>query len=76
MQDKIQTVRTHTCVAMDLLYPSVVIETIHAFINVLHCHQLFVLQCHSWFSNLVEGTCQGFVKQTELCPDVTTPGIQ
>jgi len=49
-ETRIQAIRTHTCV----LAVSVSIHTDTSLPdNVLYCHQLFILQCHSWLSNLL-----------------------
>ena len=70
---KIQAVRAHTCVAMDLPYPLVTILT-------RPCHYK-----HSVLPSVVrpsvpflsfQGTWHSFVERTELRLDVTTPVIQ
>ena len=54
-----------------LLYLLVAMQTHPCHIDVLYCHQLFVLPCQFWLSNLTEGTWHSFVElEYNFCDSV------
>ena len=54
-----------------LLYLSVAMQTHPCYVDVLYCHQLFVLPCQFWLSNLTEGTRHTFVElEYNFCDSV------